>query len=955
MIRTIKQKAVSLLLVLAFLIFSFAGFDFIGIKASAYGISPPKDTDEVLSRLNAIIYGQYGDGAYFPYPFSGGVSVPAELAGAEGAYECMGYARYVFYQTFGLIAPSANYLSRPHVMDEESEYTSNLVPIAVCNGEASESRLKDDIFKSRRGDWFQAGIGSAGHSMIILTYDDSSVTVLDCNNDGRCTVAVRTMDWERCVYALTKSGSNKSYTIYRSKNYPPTVPMTPPTQSFDKDSYIVGDTVKVTWVGSSLNSGIQRYWLELKNDATLETVMTGSALGTDTSYSFTVGEPGNYTLYICADNGSTQLPSTIGKITVYQNLKPQVTITPNGGSFTDTQTVTIETMPSEFTKIYYTTDGTDPTASSIEYSGAFTISKSTIVKAYAVNTLVPTYKSEIVSATFTKDDTPHTHNWGDWSISKDPTLSETGLAMHICFGTNPHTEYIKIPCLTDSIWTKGGSVDPTCKSDGSQEYTSMYGTVTISVPKTEHNWGEWTYYPMSEAAPACRMRTCKICSEVQSEDIICDGVNHALEKREAVEATCTQTGRIEFWVCGLCNRMFADANGTTLINDVTAPIKEHNWGEWITYPATEAAEAYRTRNCKTCGEVQTEVLVCDGKNHTLEKRESIEATCTETGRIEFWVCSLCNMKFADVNGNKPINDITVPAKGHNWNNGVVTKPATTTSAGVKTFTCTVCGETKTESISKLPNSGSGASSGSGSSSSRRPSITSSSTTAETVIVNGLSKTWAETVTTIDSTAINGIVTISGSTDTPSNVIAAAAKKNVKLEVRVNDTFTWVIDAAKMDEGSKYLSVSDSVITETNKTIKSIEYYKDFRITESKLGTGSTLRYNAGRTNSGKFANLFKVDGSNLIFVGVSMADTAGNALLPITTAGTYKIVTSNETKLVGDLNNSMNLNALDAAIMLKKLVNGNIPAEEVAKFDFNGDGNANALDAATILKYILNK
>ena len=470
-----------------------------------------------------------------------------------------------------------------------------------------------------------------------------------------------------------------------------------------------------------------------------------------------------------------------------------------------------------------------------------------------------------------------------------------------------------------------------------------------------HDWSEWTNYPMSEAAPACRMRTCKICGEVQSEDIICDGANHTLEKREAVEATCTQTGRIEFWICSLCNLKFADANGTTPINDVTAPIKEHNWGEWITYSATEAAEAYRTRACKTCGEVQTEVLVCDGKNHTLEKRESIEATCTETGRIEFWVCSLCNMKFADVNGNKPINDITVPAKGHNWNNGVVTKPATTTSAGVKTFTCTVCGETKTESISKLPNSGSGASSGSGSSSSRRPSITSSSKTAETVIVNGSSKTWAETVTTIDSTAINGIVTISGSTDTPSNVIAAAAKKNVKLEVRVNDTFTWVIDAAKMDEGSKYLSVSDSVITATNKTIKNIEYSKDFRITESKLGTGSTLRYNAGRTNSGKFANLFKVDGSNLIFVGVSMADTAGNALLPITTAGTYKIVTSNETKLVGDLNNSMNLNALDAAIMLKKLVNGNIPAEEVAKFDFNGDGNANALDAAAILKYILNK
>ncbi len=559
------------------------------------------------------------------------------------------------------------------------------------------------------------------------------------------------------------------------------------------------------------------------------------------------------------------------------------------------------------------------------------------------------------------------HDWSEWT---NYPMSEAAPACRmrtckicgevqsediICDGAN-HTlekrEAVEATC------TQTGRIEFWICSLCNLKFADANGTTPINdvtAPIKEHNWGEWITYSATEAAEAYRTRACKTCGEVQTEVLVCDGKNHTLEKREAVEATCTQTGRIEFWICSLCNLKFADANGTTEINDVTAPKKDHNWGEWITYSATEAAEAYRTRNCKTCGEVQTEVLVCDGKNHTLEKRESIEATCTETGRIEFWVCSLCNMKFADVNGNKPINDITVPAKGHNWNNGVVTKPATTTSAGVKTFTCTVCGETKTESISKLPNSGSGASSGSGSSSSRRPSITSSSKTAETVIVNGSSKTWAETVTTIDSTAINGIVTISGSTDTPSNVIAAAAKKNVKLEVRVNDTFTWVIDAAKMDEGSKYLSVSDSVITATNKTIKNIEYSKDFRITESKLGTGSTLRYNAGRTNSGKFANLFKVDGSNLIFVGVSMADTAGNALLPITTAGTYKIVTSNETKLVGDLNNSMNLNALDAAIMLKKLVNGNIPAEEVAKFDFNGDGNANALDAAAILKYILNK
>ena len=43
-------------------------------------------------------------------------------------------------------------------------------------------------------------------------------------------------------------------------------------------------------------------------------------------------------------------------------------------------------------------------------------------------------------------------------------------------------------------------------------------------------------------------------------------------------------------------------------------------------------------------------------------------------------------------------DTYVDALGHAWDNGKVTKPATETEDGVKTFTCTRCGETKTEVI-----------------------------------------------------------------------------------------------------------------------------------------------------------------------------------------------------------------------------------------------------------------
>ena len=43
----------------------------------------------------------------------------------------------------------------------------------------------------------------------------------------------------------------------------------------------------------------------------------------------------------------------------------------------------------------------------------------------------------------------------------------------------------------------------------------------------------------------------------------------------------------------------------------------------------------------------------------------------------------------------------IPAKGHSYDDGVVTKEATETEEGIKTYTCTICGATKTESIPKI--------------------------------------------------------------------------------------------------------------------------------------------------------------------------------------------------------------------------------------------------------------
>ena len=68
---------------------------------------------------------------------------------------------------------------------------------------------------------------------------------------------------------------------------------------------------------------------------------------------------------------------------------------------------------------------------------------------------------------------------------------------------------------------------------------------------------------------------------------------------------------------------------------------------------------------------------------------TVPATCGADGRVDT-ICSNCG----DVIATK-----VIPATGaHTWDNGTVTTEPTETTPGVRTYTCTVCGQTRTEII-----------------------------------------------------------------------------------------------------------------------------------------------------------------------------------------------------------------------------------------------------------------
>lgn len=78
------------------------------------------------------------------------------------------------------------------------------------------------------------------------------------------------------------------------------------------------------------------------------------------------------------------------------------------------------------------------------------------------------------------------------------------------------------------------------------------------------------------------------------------------------------------------------------------------------------------------------------------KEKETSPSCTEDGSYENVVfCTVCSTELSR-------DTVIVPATGHDWNNGVVTLEPTTEAEGIRTYTCAACGNTRTETIAKLP-------------------------------------------------------------------------------------------------------------------------------------------------------------------------------------------------------------------------------------------------------------
>ncbi len=185
-------------------------------------------------------------------------------------------------------------------------------------------------------------------------------------------------------------------------------------------------------------------------------------------------------LEVCSHNNTVLNSTTFDNVSITQsqtgtlNAAAAPSISPNGGSYTSVQTVTLaDTTPGA--TIYYTTNGTQPTTSSATYTGPITVSSSQTIEAMAV---APGYvQSATSSAAFTINLVPVV-------TSFTPTSGKAGSSVVITGVNFTGATYVRFNGASTSFTVNSATqitaTVPSKGSSGTISVTTKLGTGTSS-------------------------------------------------------------------------------------------------------------------------------------------------------------------------------------------------------------------------------------------------------------------------------------------------------------------------------------------------------------------------------------------------------------------------------------------------------------------------------------------
>ena len=245
----------------------------------------------------------------------------------------------------------------------------------------------------------------------------------------------------------------------------------------------------------------------------------------------------------------------------------------------------------------------------------------------------------------------HAHNFNTGTITTQPTCTEKGVRTR------------------------------TCTICGEKRYES--------IAATGHKYSAWKETKAATCTAAgTQTRTCSVCKNVENKTIKAKG--HTEVADSAVAATCTTDGKTAGSHCSVCSKVI---KAQTVIKATG-----HKYGEWaVTKEPTCTAAGTQSRTCSVCKNIENKTI--KAKGHTEVADSAVAATCTTDGKTAGSHCSVC--------GTVIKAQTVIKATGHKYGSWTVTKAATCTEAGSQKRSCTVCGNTETQTIKATGHKASG--------------------------------------------------------------------------------------------------------------------------------------------------------------------------------------------------------------------------------------------------------
>lgn len=216
--------------------------------------------------------------------------------------------------------------------------------------------------------------------------------------------------------------------------------------------------------------------------------------------------------------------------------------------------------------------------------------------------------------------------------------------------------------------------EPTCTSPGTSTYDAKFDyngqtfyscDIYMFSEELGHDFGEWEYKWADDYKSCTATRRCKRDSSHMETYVVKTSMMAYVRTKEP---TCTSKGT---------TRIYA------LFEDWTRDLET---GGYL------IDNAY----------IDVDNIEIDPTAHTGEiiLKDKKASNCTEDGYTGDRVYSCCEAVVE--------SGTVLQARGHSYDSGTITKPATCSEQGVKTYTCSVCNDTKTENIAKNENNHTGA-------------------------------------------------------------------------------------------------------------------------------------------------------------------------------------------------------------------------------------------------------